>query len=929
MNEMENGRAHRARMLAQGMGSAGENGDGLVEKVAELLAKYPVGIWAVYVRRSHVTQLAERGTANYLLYQEELYSRLMQIGPPAGRIMLLESDTGKSASLTRREREDLNTLYDALAAEDPAKRVVVIVAVDIARLHRNANLSEPVEFVNRMGILQAGTPQASVLFHDTTKFAVLDMGTDGGQEEYIRLAQLAARERKEIRRRTVFGRIQAVENDAWSGQQTALGWRGESKRASWETEDGQARSAREYIYWPHADVKLAIMREALSPNIETLYQLHGHLLKNKDHFTFPPFDASVRNEAYRHSVLRRCGVLDPMVLGGTRPPRPDETYFPSEKALENILLDALAIGDVRFGSGNRGGAHKLKGARQRAKRDKHAVDTLISENRPLIRVDPKLAICRTEEEIAMFWELARKFSPIDLEASRATGYTEEPPNPNRKKPKRGRPPESGTVASPWAGVIWCVRHGVDENGDFVRVRRMWRRAGQIACEAQKQVHRLKTACAVVTGLEEVFARHLLGTVSRLLAEDDGMIERMQHERDDAKARVAHLDVEHAEMVVKVDKLNKRLARLTATAEDDDAAEEEGLAFRQEFIKPLRSAIAANRREADAAREATLHTPTSSSAEEIRAELRQLVHEWSSYPLERQREIVRAFVESIKVLVPDGTGAVVIEWCWSPRAIVATGGEPLVDVLVSWKSTNRDHRSWTEAEDDALRRLWPASSGADRDVILAALQPGRNYSAIQTRTEQLGVRNPGRATAWRTAWRAWEHTWGERNPAVLYLQVIGFPNATGFIRATTHLMADTDEWERSGIRARLVNRAQQPYPLPSETDEHGVQVPEAPARYTSTGIARASTISESAREEGEGDAVAVRNRQPAETVRVGTTDTLLHRHVVGEVARLAQYADWKARDPLAGEHEEGAEGTGEDGEEINRYGYLQNHSRTSG
>ena len=453
--------------------------------------------------------------------------------------------------------------------------------------------------------------------------------------------------------------------------------------------------------------------------------------------------------------------------------------FQVPKFWKNILVDTLAIGDVRFGSGFRGGGHKLREAERRAERDDHKVDSLIRDYRPLARYDKSLAACQTADEESLFWAVVKKWSPIDIRAARATNYEEEPPNPDFRPRRSGRPIGTGFEPSAFAGRIFCARHGVDpDTGELGLYKRMCRAGKMIICQHEKINFSDIAACATVIGLEAVLERHLLRTIDRLLLSDDGMIDRLQTERDAAKKRAEQLDAEHEAMEARRKKLSASLVAMMMglEGEDEGAIKATVEEFTATHIKPLVAGVASNRREATAAREASLHTATSESAGEIKSELRRAVSTWSSYSADRKRELVATFVESIALLTPagNGTGTIVLEWKWSPRVILDLNGSPVRDILLLWKSSNRDHRPWAEEEDDALRRLWPATSGATRDDIKDALLPGRNFSSIQTRTERLKIgRGANRSDAWRTEWRLGDHTYGEKHPEVLYLHVLGW------------------------------------------------------------------------------------------------------------------------------------------------------------
>jgi hypothetical protein len=263
-----------------------------------------------------------------------------------------------------------------------------------------------------------------------------------------------------------------------------------------------------------------------------------------------------------------------------------------------------------------------------------------------------------------------------------------------------------------------------------------------------------------------------------------MLDRLQAERDAAKRRAEQLDTELEGLEARRRKMVATLAAMVAALDGSDGASVQSLTeeFTDTHIKPLVSAIALNKREAAAAREASLHTPRSETADEIKDELRRAVANWDAYTPDRRRELVATFVDWIGLLIPDGTGTVVIEWQWSPRAILTATGEPMRDLLITWRSRICDNRPWTEAENDALRRLWPAASGADRDDILAALLPGRNYSNIQRQAAALNIKDANRSTEWRRTWRQWEHTYGEDYPDAMYLHVLNWNRgAAGLVR----------------------------------------------------------------------------------------------------------------------------------------------------
>ena len=196
--------------------------DGLGEIIKALLIEFVVGMFVLYIRRSKMTGDDEHETANYLIRQEKLLDRLLEIGVPCERVLLLAGDTGKSAALTRDEREDMETLYTTLGEADESKRAVVVVSIEISRLHRNPDLQEPVRFASRMS--RQGT---IVVTTDDHGFRVLRMKND---DDYENISKWQKPPPKSARRRAC-GRCthEKPPSHAGLGQDLQLCWGGGEK----------------------------------------------------------------------------------------------------------------------------------------------------------------------------------------------------------------------------------------------------------------------------------------------------------------------------------------------------------------------------------------------------------------------------------------------------------------------------------------------------------------------------------------------------------------------------------------------------------------------------------------------------------------------------------------------------------------------------
>ena len=792
-------RAERRRTGGVGEGVSGGGLDLalLAEEVAKVPARYK---WWAYLRRSQITDEADRHGTNYLIAQARFVEALRGLGVDIPVSRVLDADTGKSGALGRKFREDLQQLWDAI---DQDENNTVVAVRDVSRLFRDATDREPTLFATHMDV-----HRTLVLTSDGRLPLLLDMTREGDRERFKLLAKAAARERIAIRERTLTAREQSVEGGGASGGPIPLGYAGRPKISRHESDDGQEHPPIRYVYEPHREVRLQIMRAAMLPHIKTWRALHKHLVAYD--IAFPPFDPETARTAFSRSALCRVHVDDPAAPGGRRPLRRDDNYrhIPGSKSLQRLLTDPIVLGDVMIGSGEVGGGYQLRKAARIAEAEGRRLDSLVRVDREFKGNRPDQALCRTEEEEALFWAVVQKWSPKDLRRLREARYAPEAAieNPDYvAKGKRGRPAGSGDITTPWAGMIYCYRHGIDPHTGNWRLTRTLRHSRSSTgksysmCDYDRRYKAADANCCLIPELEPLLTHHLMRAIWSLLRRED-LMAGLEAEREAAKRRVESLRREVEMLQAEQQKVVQGLLDLRgALAGMDEAFVAQQVAgYSESRVRPLAEGLQARQKDLADAEAARAATPLGQdTATEVKVAIERTLMDWDELALDQQREFIHTFVERVGVLAGEGEGEYLIEFRWNTNALHDEHGSQIRDVLVAWKDESRDRRSWTPEEDEALRRLWPASSGATREDIQAALQPERKLTTILERVKALDLTNGGksrkmgRGNEFRAAWRESEKNWGERHPAVRYLQVEGWRSAGALARGAWDHNAEGD------------------------------------------------------------------------------------------------------------------------------------------
>ncbi len=871
---------------------AGDDENGFGEQVDALKRQYPDKYWCVYTRRSKVrrrrgdqqlaaeiavdTLLASTGVdgkstisamavdeavrplvwdgvieeaddatreSRMLEMQRTLPRALYEAGVPRERIIVLPGDSGKSASLGPMYR----AYYDLLRHLLLTGRMGVLATVEVSRLHRDSSGRQAPDFAAIMGMDRV---KMSVLTQEGMQWSALAMHTKDA-ERYVALARTAAEERQTLRRRSMQSRDTAAAAAEWTGRPCPIGWVAFPTVSATDSPDGTIHRGWYEIWEPHAAVKLEIMRASLLPHVTSIEKLYDHLVLYDMRLPALPervvskrgLGSISRQRAVSNSAYHRCVIGDANVPGGRRRVRPDESFILPILSLETLLLESMTIGDVRMGTGEQG-AYLRRRAEHIAETQTQKADTQIRVMRPLMAHAPDLAICNTPELEELYWEVVKKWSRVDLKAARAKLYEEEPLNLDRIEAKRGRPAGGVLELNPFAGRVWCYAHGLDDNGDFRRVRHMSTGGKHNLCAYNQRSGLEESSCRSISDVGSLLERHLLSVVGALLDEGSEAISRLEDERNATKRRVTAIQRDLEMLRQRQADVSRTLIALQGgwAAFGEDFAVAESERWVKENVSPVASELKAKQRELAVAEGASLTTAVTTTASEVRESLHSAVAQWGQLTPMRRREIVATFVSDVGVLVPLRGGAVLIEIEYNPQFILRADGAPVVDILIIYKNEWQDRRPFTSDEDDALRRLWPVESGADRDDIMTALLPGRNYHKIDRHVTKLGIKG-NRTNAWRRAWMESTHTWAERNPDVAYLQVEGFGSMVSFLRTVASLDATRDEWSRHSITARFnrvgVDAEREQVQELNETSDN---IPSGPARGVSI-LAAAEAMSD--------------------------------------------------------------------------------------
>lgn len=724
----------------------------------------------LYIRKSNKTGIEQN--ANYLIAQESLVTHLIDAGVSPEKMVALEDDTGKSGALSRKFRKDLDALFEAIGEGG----VGTVVAIDIARLFRDYTDIEPATFAARMG-----RHKVSVLTTDDGKWLRLQMEEENAKERFKALAKAAAKDRKTIRARTMYSKEQSVLNGNYSGSPVPVGWAVKPGLSKHESDDGIAHAPRMYVYEPHRKIKLEIMQASLLPHIQSYPALYRHLKLHG--IAIPPFAPEVGKESFSRSCL--CKVWSKEV-GGRRYLKRDEPCLPSIYMLPSLLLEPLAIGDRMYGSGRSGYYKMLKAEHMAAMMDRQS-DTRVRPGKAYIGNAPELAVCRTQEEIELYWKVVAKWSKIDIKAAKELGYKVQPKNERRTAgiASPGRP-RGATITNAWAGKVFCLKHGMDDNGNpsLLRNMRLVGNNGVWACakdHIEGKSEHLCSSWGLDNRLGKILDFHLFYNIHAWLASNHQFLQDVSVEHKQAKQRAGELRKEIGALEDERDRQLKRQDDLERRMQgmDEDFVRTQADAFFDANIRPIMISLSKLNKELVWAEAASVAGTADQLEEDFRADL-QAVIDTDNLPVSKKRDLIELFVDHIGILVGDGIDAreAIIVFKWA--GISDGSGKPITDVLVSWRGPWKDTRPWTPEEDTAIRELWPAQkpesgeqwfgeqSTDDYLKIKRRLQKGRKFSNIRRRAITLGVADGSRSKAWQSACAELDSSWGDKNPEVLYL-----------------------------------------------------------------------------------------------------------------------------------------------------------------
>jgi len=726
----------------------------------------------VYVRQSKDDGAGTH--AGYKMDQEKLHDILVEAGVPSVRIKVLKDDTNKSGALSQEYRDDLRKLDRA--CERGEVGLIVCQAVD--RLFRDPYMVGPVEFGNMLG-----AQRVKVLRAVKGEFDLLDMATEAAKEKFRKEAQDAANERTVIRDRSMRARENYALEGAAGSKPTPFGWRRLPKVAAHLSPTGKYIPSVNVVYGPHAIIKLKIMMLANRPEINTVFQLYKALIAEKL-VPLPPFEQAIAAENVSKSIYYKTWIPDPSAKDGKRRPRVDDWINPGPTMIKGILLEPLTLGDRWYGCG-RSGHDKMNAERERLNLSRQQVYAKINEGKSFAGNSPEQALWNADPAIleeldldrekieALYWSIVDKWSYVDYHAARESGvldFTEGsaklPVNEKRRRLIRqpGRPRErvTGSV-NYWAGKIFCAKHPDNTHPiTYLKAGDGW------ICTKDKDSLKEHAACCFwgqKNALRKVLDWYLLSMLRAEINKNHALIRNHDTESSRIAAELQYMEEEIAGLNRELDYQKARLEANQrvwhAEGEDMEALSKEQYA---QHIKPRRTRLAHLNTECQVLRTELSRLDYTETQEEFEARVQSILDKRDGISPENMRDLVQTFIESVRVLIGDGVTAkeVVLEVKWK-------GGRR--DVLISWRGSAKDHRPWEPWEDEALKKLWPARSGASYENVLQHLLPGRRFPIITERITQLGVVGM-RPREFRKQALASDKHWIHDKPGVLYLQFVG-------------------------------------------------------------------------------------------------------------------------------------------------------------
>ena len=715
----------------------------------------------VYIRQSQMAASGKRDSL--LLNQKQIPSTLVECNIPSVKIRAWELDINKSGALPIKFRQDLAEIRDRIAARITG----TVVSSDIARIFRDRTLKGPTEFASLCEMRRV-----KILTCVEDRWELLDMTEHKDRQIFLQECIKAAGERSTIKSRLGGARLRVLRENplAWSGGPIGLGYAVTQRQ---RLSNGQYTRRELYIYQAHAELIPVILRASLRPEIITWPRFRDYCWDNG--IVVPPFDESIRADVGPKSVLYNKGKEN-MAL----------PYKLRDRNLKTILGNVLLIGDRLYGSGHTA-RHTLKVVREIEEAEGQSLDCKVREHRLPLDAEPvpELAILKSEEEHALFWEASKKWLPRNLELIRQSKYSIHPVDwPTNEKQSAGKAHSGqsagGVAKHPWAGHVHCWKHGESGDGWPVRTHSMQFRGADCVCYKDHREGGHNQFCSVwgeKNSLASILTNLLIARVSQWLDENHQFLADIVNERNNAKAKIDRLGESLVDATKKRDVAMRTYNDLTKRMVDMDAefAETQLSEYFSTYVQPAMLAIQSLERELQDSERKGLTTPASITEDELRSELSQMVSD-RNLPSAKLSSLIDLFVEEVGVLTSRHVTESVIVVRWRDRRMEnqKQSNTKLAwlagahDILLTWRNWNRDDREWTAEEDVRLQQLWPAVSGVSYEEIKAALLPGRAWNKIYRRAHDLRLTDGSRKRQWQIAARKSEETLADRNAGLGFM-----------------------------------------------------------------------------------------------------------------------------------------------------------------
>ena len=751
--------------------------DGLVEIIrATVLPLLPLKRKIlVYIRKSN--EAAESTNANYLYFQTSLAAYLQKAGVPEDIIVVEDEDIGISGVYDSTYRPSLRRVEEMLLRGE----IEAIIVVDIARIYRDPTNISPAILADRLKM-----HRVKIVTLEEMPPKVLDMTRDDDYDYFIEKCREAAKFRKRLRNQTTTARVQAVLQGEWSGSPVPIGWSLVPQHKVRRDDRYDNVAARLCVYQPHAERKLEIMRLGMHPKLTAWDRLWREILRQE--LIIPPFEPTIWEYMMTRSCLKNC--TKHRQDGSRIPYNPNEPVIPTKNMLYNLLLEPLALGYVLYGSGVRAGQKELKALDKKfIEKMGRTHDSQIRDFREFIGINEELAICRTPEDVALFWALHERFSEWEPETSRETNFTSYVHNPKRTSPRAGRPkPEA--VANHWVGMLHCLHHGWREDKTTpvlthtmsynVGVRKdrgtitpqwfCWRDVRQGIADRCCTIGSDSGQDKLTVVLDAFFLariKNVLGQFSFTLKSAKGDTPSPEEQKKTLQKEIAAKD-----------KIIKRKEATLESYTDIWAEDEEAQYTPEDIRKKQKEYMAEHITPVEGAKrklEADLKAIEAMSEDEVSTTANIKVAEqvvnrilenggWDKLNPNTRQRLLMTFIDYVGVWIDQEptTDNVVILIQWK---------HGVQDMLVTWRNPPLDNRPFTAEEDAQLRQLWASDCSVDH--LRSVLLPGRRYNLVRRHAQELGVTQLGiadatRSRAWRTEFDQAGKSYAQLHPDTAYL-----------------------------------------------------------------------------------------------------------------------------------------------------------------